>query len=70
MPTFATHNACGGCYSSLRPGVDPIRIKDGTKHQCCYCHRTNDNGIFIRDSDEMTNCKHAGDVEPIGQAAR
>lgn len=59
------HNICAACWEQKNPGRPPVRLLSTVSHDleatCCFCGKTNHDGIYVRHDGHLLLCK--GDCE-------
>jgi len=53
-----TANICLVCWNDTHTNLEPAGIANPKEEICCYCHKKNKDGIYIRDRSEVLNCSH------------
>ncbi len=51
-----THVICVECWLE-RNSNDPITVKGGMRELCCYCGRSTNGGIYVRDNPNDLRCR-------------
>ena len=55
-----THNICGPCWLQKHGESVPVRVLGSSPEPCCFCGRTNTDGIYVRcHPNEAPQCVEA-----------